>query len=140
MNEIEVGRELDAEVAEKLFGAEWEHFPKADAGVASRLIAPAPDDWILVWHYHDDRPSHFNTNRDCLPEYGTRIEDAWKVVEKMREQGFEMDMGFSTSSGWWALFYDHDENLAYRAEAENYADAETAPLAICCAALLSVPG
>ena len=75
------------------------------------------------------------------PRYSDEIAAAWQVVEKMREQG------------WWAVvrFYDPDtdENPAHRWDAHfgRYEDvgsvvrirfADTAPEAICLAALAAV--
>lgn len=62
-----------------------------------------------------------------LEAYSTDIASAWEVVERMRAQGFEVDMGFAKSFGWWTLFYNHDDKLAYRGESEDFADATTAP-------------
>lgn len=72
-----------------------------------------------------------------IPSYCQEIEYAWEVVERLRESRI-----FSIHDSW-----DEDDKLMYTANfqyndtyhAINYvADADTAPLAICLAALKSV--
>ncbi len=78
-------------------------------------------------------PKGYDDARD-IPPYSTDINAAWKVVEKLREDGLYLTMNadafsagypqFNPGSGWWCSF-------------KYSALAETAPLAICRAALLA---
>jgi len=62
-----------------------------------------------------------------LPSYSTDISAAWRVVEKMSDGETPNDVELRTSvRGWRCDFF------------KGYANAETAPLAICRAALLAV--
>jgi len=63
---------------------------------------------------------------DVVAEYSTDIAAAWQVVEKLRSDGFEVELE-GDSTGWHCLFLDYPE--AGRAEAQS------PPLAICLAAL-----
>lgn len=76
------------------------------------------------------------------PRYSTDIAAAWQVVEKWRAkgEGFQLDsLGFTgvegeTDAAWRCSFMDATDGGM-----EHYsAEAETAPLAICLAALAAV--
>ena len=56
----------------------------------------------------------------------TNIAHAWEIVEKMIKEDYSFDMGcpYENKEDWWAQF-----------TSDNFAPAETAPLAICKAAL-----
>lgn len=60
--------------------------------------------------------------------YSTSIEDAWEVVEKLRYNGKHLDLSGATT--WEARFTGMTEPV----------EAESAPLAICLAALKAVGG
>lgn len=75
-----------------------------------------------VWRPHENSAERSQP----IPPYSTSIEAAWEVVEKMRQREF----GFSLNDAWIAWF------LA--APNEYQADADTAPHAICLAALKAV--
>lgn len=73
-----------------------------------------------------------------FPEYSTDIAAAWEVVEKLSRRNFSMhnDTGCSGCEptegvGWMALFHIEGGPMAYTV-------ADTAPLAICLAALKAV--
>jgi len=111
------GRELDALVAEKVMGA------KITFGI-------------------DYSRQNIKLFDGCgkPPTYSTTIHAAWKVVEKLRHRNFSFtshnDVGMSGSAstpgkGWMAVFHIEGGPMDY-----TYAD--TAPLAICKAALKAV--
>lgn len=119
-------REIDRLVAEKVMG--W------------KLKKRWPD--ILVWENieGEDRAADEATERYSVFEGfrpSTDISDAWEVVEKMK-----IKTAFSIRDVW-----DENDNPAYLANFSSYdgtreidhtAYAETAPLAICLAALKAV--
>jgi hypothetical protein len=120
--ELEAGRELDALVAERVMG--WV------LTLSPRSIAEADDEewWSmpsgLVRHVDYWRPS-------------TDIAAAWEVVEKLRDLGFFLDISVAVDrfdvdmradrmpSDWWL-------------REGPLAEATTAPLAICRAALQAI--
>lgn len=66
-----------------------------------------------------------------IPHYSTDISAAWQVVDKMKERG----LGFAIHCGenWRPIaLFDKEESE------NDWIGAETAPLAICRAALLAV--
>lgn len=83
-----------------------------------------PDSWVK--NYHVDKWARW-------PRYTTDIAAAWEVVEKMRECGFNVSI--------WA--YDSPKRVRCMIESSSHGPqfsflAETAPEAICKAALLVV--
>jgi Phage ABA sandwich domain len=105
--ELVAGRELDAEVAEKLFGLR-----------------------TVVWHgdfvIQAETEEHpLLRNVRPLPYFSTSIGDAWLVVER-DPKGFTLENGML---GWEAYFVGGPTGYG-----------ETAPLAICRAALGYVSG
>lgn len=112
---MNVGRELDALVAEKVMGLNIRPVVH-EYGLSPQLkLAPGSINYVGTY-----------TEIPEVPPYSTDIAAAWGVVEKLRERGF----GFSLNDGWIAWF------LAGRSD--WHADAETAPHAICLAALKAV--
>ena len=109
---MKAGRELDALVAEHVMGWVW---GIDDDGF--QYLVPADWDEYMV---------------PAVPHYSTRIQDAWQVVEKTKLlDDFEL-----TKDGPMYQFghygeYGFDEWTLY-------AEADTAPLAICLAALKAV--
>jgi hypothetical protein len=100
------GRELDAEVAEKVMG---------------RPVG----EWLEGIYYQDGR-------RGRIPRFSTDIAAAWQVVEKLAadtpawpHHGYFVSIHNSTGLGRWEA----------RIGATAIAHAHTAPLAICLAAL-----
>ena len=85
----------------------------------------------------------------CLPKrYSTSIEAAWQVVEKMRDVE-SFDLGWVTGTKQFRCFILLESPPNCKTEEEvraldlqrygwHYAEADTAPLAICLAALKAV--
>ena len=105
----------------------------------NKLIATNVMGWALVnnhgeaggkfWIGHGgsfgDMPERY------LPDFSGEIAPAFSVVEKLQESGLGFSISdYSPSKGWCAEFYGKQQN--------SKADGETAPLAICRAALLAV--
>lgn len=109
---MKAGRELDALVAEKLMGLE------------------------LVRHggniFYKEQSKHHPIEL-LLPEYSSFIAQAWLVVEKMKRDGMLVIIKADGlrigdfSHGWTVLIDNHPR-----------VDADTAPLAICKAALRTI--
>lgn len=109
------GRELDALVAEKVFGDPIQWLPTSFND--------------RVPHY---RNSEYGNGWLVLPCYSTDISAAFQVVEKMREKGYGVTI------------ITHPLGSTFRPQCEidrpewrgsNGADAATVPLAICTSAL-----
>lgn len=113
---MQAGRDLDALIAEKVMGLRVEPCRKIGE---PRAIANE--------HGHFER---------FIPHYSTDIADAWEVVEKLHMQADEEgDVILSINVS--------KERVGYRCEilcfeAAYVHDADTAPLAICLAALAAV--
>lgn len=111
------GAELDRMVAEKVMGAVEGPF----IGLAMSETWDIPDIGIV-------RRSKWSPS--------TNITDAWEVVEKMRERGFTFwidSCGFPGEE--WRVQFTHDDPEPTRFYCE---DRDTAPHAICLAAIASV--
>jgi len=82
---------------------------------------------------------------EFLPHYSTDISAAWLVVEKMKENDFwvmvaypDINDDLETISKWWCKFYPATEELYEEVGAAEFIGIdETAPRAICRAALLA---
>ncbi len=108
---MQAGHELNKLIAEFVFGMKLEK----NHGFAGGYY------WVGNGVLFGDVPAH------GMPDYSTDIEAAWTVVEKMTDGETPNDFELRTSiRGWRCDFY------------KGYASAETAPLAICKAALLAV--
>jgi hypothetical protein len=105
------------------------------------MIAKDVMGWLEI--YHPDRWINENDLAKELPHYSTDMSDAWDVVEKIKSWG----------EGWCPqIYWDDNDGLEpgdWVAEFNKYwkvendyrhteAVADTAPLAICQAALLAV--
>ena len=122
---MKAGRELDALIAEKVFGLkiEWEHYA---AGSRPMVIT------------EDVRGNNMASH------YSTQIADAWLVVEKLHSDGIYMSlendgyqgqtsvMLFSMKEGTYNEHGSQDKRMG---ECNR---ASTAPLAICLSALKAV--
>jgi hypothetical protein len=148
MPTLEAGRELDALVAEKIFG--WQRRP-FECNAEQRVVVP-PDwtDFSVDYWLGRDIYEH-------VPAYSTDIAAAWQVVERLR------DLGCNHFSLEWEQPYDDRPRRDREADPQErpwlfafnaprhlsgspsigmpdpvVLHASTAPLAICYGALIAV--
>ncbi len=118
MTELKPGRELDALVAEKVMGEkppEGSHYEGGGDWTTFR--------WIQDWACE---------TRHWPPQYSTNISAAWEVVEKFTEAFADLDL--TVEKGVWECVFDTREIVPRH----FLAGADTAPHAICLAALAAV--
>lgn len=124
IQDLKVGSELDALVAERVIG--WticEHSRKGiPTAQSSGRAMCSKQDCKGELHY------------DFLDKYSIDISAAWKIVEFLRKEGCDFD-SFSSATrlqpGW--------SDVVFMSQVDEFsARAETLPLAICRAALLTV--
>jgi hypothetical protein len=115
------GRELDALIAEKVLGIPVR--ASEDAEGCYLPVTTHPDGG----YYH----GHRGQIEKPILHYSTQIADAWLVVEKMKANNYCFTLYDGYDPEWAALFSPRDAKL-------NLAEADTAPLAICLAALKAV--
>jgi len=118
MSNMPAGRELDTLVAERVMG--WSPPRKPD-------------------QYTWQAPSGWRGGVEQIPAYSTSIAAAWEVVDKLAESGklccLTIDkLGFPGEE--WRVFFQWD--VSDDRMEMPYADAPTAPHAICLAALAAV--
>lgn len=116
---MQAGRELDELIATKVMG--WR---KEIVYPPTELMPP-----YYIWVNPMD-------SDNCLPKFNpsTNIADAWEVVEKMLEQGYDMRLDYLYAHETYICLFD--KAIPYYSEGGEYAN--TAPLAICLAALKTV--
>jgi hypothetical protein len=123
---LPAGRELDALVAEKVFGCNVK-WPMGEGGRGYCDCKPKRTRYYKTW------PHGITTEEGCnypeLHEYSESIAATWEVVEKFLSDGhdFTLDSGRNRDTG--EIFH------ACRLDDVNLTYAPTAPLAICRAAL-----
>jgi hypothetical protein len=105
---VKAGEKIDHLIAEKVMGYEWRQKPGTIG---------------LFW----DRDR--NSAVVELPKYSTKISAAWQVIDKLIESGAEVNVGFSDK---WDCDIDYPIGCNWRKVGD------TAPLAICLAALEAV--
>ena len=137
---LPAGRELDALIAERLFGWRWHNCEYiGQSSVASpvyRTMFAEPKElekntsWRCV--AMDNPHSGVRKKQEWTPHYSTSIADAWQVVEHIWNV-LEKDISVTFAAG--SISCDIGDLLG-EAVAEVFAD--TAPLAICRAALLAM--
>lgn len=110
---MEAGRELDALVAEHVMGYEC-------------VCSDEPVDC----------PVHYAEDLDTLLPYSTDIAAAWPVVERMRELRWVFSLCTLNAGDFYCIFKVHE--FSSRPSAIHDARADTAPHAICLAALRAV--
>lgn len=108
------GRELDALIAEKVMGRPTERY----AGAVVFSVDPNSIQGVYPLDY-------------IVPHYSTDIAAAWEVVEKVYDWNFRLERFEGLSKDYYgAQFFLNGE--------WHYGEADTAPLAICLAALKAV--
>ncbi len=113
IDEMPAGPELDALVAKAL---------DPDCTVSMAAIGENDEDILAVWKW--------NGLRDWipLPKFSTDIAAAWEVVEKLNRSKRRVALCFTRSLGWSVILPGPDDST----------HSDTAPLAICRAALKAV--
>lgn len=135
MSELEAGRELDAMVAERVMGARWQTADRIDANICkTRRLSPPADSLVLngatlAWRTADGRNLIPDDGRaDNLFHYSTDLAAAWQIVDAFTAKGWYVCVEHvDVPSRRWNAWFG-DKNV--------YAD--SAPLAICRAALAAV--
>jgi hypothetical protein len=116
--------------------------PEVDARIAVEVMGwtKLPGDWREPIWVPPGYPDCIDSiaSSDFCPS--TSIADAWQVVEKMRSLGFGCHItavsDLSRTRHFWAV----DFNNPHAGQGGHEHDTESAPLAICLAALASVKG
>lgn len=120
---MDAGRELDALVAEKIIKLSAKYWRPTCFVNDHELDAN-------VWCYDC---SGMVDDQERVPEhYSTEIAAAWLVVEKLATQGLRLSLDAFGGDPWWVEFADEQW------ERGAQATANTAPHAICLAALKAV--
>lgn len=124
---MEAGRELDALVAEKIMGWKWYTIDTfaPDAFLRHPEHVSSPD-----WYQTTDEYRHPQWVQSVW-HYSTDISSAWLLAEKLR-----IAVMPDENNGWIAARWSPDETYYDIAACESHAN--TAPLAICLAALKAV--
>lgn len=124
------GREFDALVAEKVMGCKglgFKSLTQIDPNTLDYQSCDCPG------HPHAIEWNDMGGRRYALKHYSTDISAAWEVVEKLSRNGcYGFDLGWTSSTNgkpWHATFAGGRDAHAW---------AETAPHAICLAALKAV--
>lgn len=143
MTEYGAGRELDALIAEKVLGfvvkrvkpewypAEVTLFCYPNSDLIEYSCDPRSNNAIMFRNGRDDSDG----SAAPLPNYSDDIEAAWEVVEHLTrttKQWFRLEMSCVTNEASFEISGAGD------ADGDWTAEAETAPLAICRAALKAV--
>lgn len=118
--EMQAGLELDALIAERVMGWTW------------KITRCNPEQRVLVDPYWTNMEVGFWWGRDVLhlvPHYSTEIEAAWDVFERLPAGQIYHHRGGDFSVYW---------GNARHTSAKMNVRADTAPLAICLAALAAV--
>lgn len=129
-----IDRELDAMIAEHLFGWRW---------FCWKGLAPTPSTGEIRWildpkttgdHLRLCKKSDMNKRQvnGMSPAFSSKIDGAWKVVEKMKDRQWTFALCSLIKNRWRAEFGGS------RKRTHIWADADNAPRAICLAALASI--
>lgn len=140
MSASEPGRELDALVAEKVMGLDLEAEAKHRFEAAVRKYQGKGYHGNEQWP-DDCRPEKREYFRGAERLYSADMAAAWEVVEKLKADGWDIhidSVGFNNDiEGEWRTFFslDNDEDTQV---AHVFEDGDTAPHAICRAALAAL--
>lgn len=137
---MKAGRELDALVAEKVFGEVEARAPVGDGMTRTETVVAATmeaaNDDLRAGYPKMLAAGKLWPAEFCGPEYSTDIAAAWLVLEKMAVPGHSVTIhaggGGTFAIEWWLHSTDGDRCLA------EISDEDSAPLAICRAALETV--
>jgi|CXWL01.1.fsa_nt_gi hypothetical protein len=128
---MKANRPIDAMIAEHVMGTEkywairwggsgYGDFPTYDKAVINALKIFGDRRGAIIPYWDE-------------PCYSTDISAAWLVVEKLRERGWKIELFGRTDC--WCVLFEQGPNHTLQTAIE---DADTAPLAICLAALKAV--
>jgi hypothetical protein len=129
---MNAGRELDAEVAERVMGFRrvvamlWSHTEEAGADVPILVPPWEPGEWNFVNRRIDEL--HF------VPHYNTKIADAWQVIERMEYRGYQWQMECWDDGRYACRFY----RVQPASDAEGWKAGRDVPRVICRAALAAI--
>jgi hypothetical protein len=133
INEMQAGREMDVKIAE-LMGWIWITEDDDQPDQIPYLIDPDEDSYLVYYPKVAEKfPAVYPSQG--LPPFSTDIAAAWLVVEKFLDQhDFDLNNLMDNDGEWMATIkpLNSDEYVM--------AKADTAPLAICRAALLARRG
>lgn len=126
---------INKAVAEKIMGACWhENYAYIEATNDDRIpswICKDCDDFLGFAQFSNtEKPDIHHTG------YSTNIQAAWQVVEKMRDNGWWVDMycdPTGTALWWFGFSIGSGPSIKYRK-----ANHTLAPMAICLAALKAI--
>ena len=122
IDELEAGRELDALVAERVLELPVWRSADDKPGEDYDWLDPIEYPCILVSDY---------TTRD-VPYYSRLIGNAWEVVKKLITASHSFEFYLAQQTDGWDVSFQHPGNRG------GQAHGNTAPLAICRAALKAV--
>ncbi len=85
-------------------------------------------------------PNGYMGDEDDRPKFSTDIAAAWAVVDPQNDQRWYYDISSVICGGWIVQVYDEQKAVATKGDGSTGIKvmADTAPLAICRAALLTV--
>jgi hypothetical protein len=143
MTEAEI-RAVEESFAPNEYGTHYEAGIELDALVAERVMGFIVERRGEHWRYFNDAISEEGGGRwtSPVPDYTTDIAAAWQVVEWMRGEDFWFSLTYKCGvflgeldkPGYFARF----RCVRGGVRGEHFNAAESAPLAICRAALLAV--
>lgn len=131
------GRKMDALIAELVMGLSVEHLPvRYEEGNTE----DGADGWSGFVCPRCRRPQDM-LDEPCAKNYSTDITAAWQVVELLSNDGYAPNL-VNDDGGKWYLSFDGTQNLDPVTFVTAFTDTpelwcESAPLAICRAALLA---
>lgn len=147
MSEIPAGRELDALIAEKVMGQSLASFcdyfkgQRCDGKRLTRCNACGAQGHGNCYGPGRGGALQVDCENVCsAPSFSTDIAAAWLVVGKLRESGRVLTLSVDECGfpgGEWRCFMQWDVESGDN-EGHCWADGQTAPLAICRAALKAV--
>ena len=140
IRQMRAGREMDCLVAEQVMGWVWmrRREPRHE-GDTLQSVLYRPDwkwiDWCELIP-DDGKPRSMNQS---IPAYSTDIAAAWGVVERLYNEHWIVSIGSLAENprGWRCELCNMWPDDFERAPTDIEANGDTAPLAICRAALLA---
>jgi hypothetical protein len=136
--EWQAGRELDQKIGAELFGYHLYHYDKGHAANCYYMLLDGEGEPVHSdpGFHGGERKTPIAAWRDC-PRFSEDIAAAWLIVEHLRGKGWEWHVSYNSITDHLAMVslfrYEGDQIP------EDYeGNANTAPLAICIAALALV--